>query len=100
MIGDYQSGFRMGRSTIDHIFIITQIMEKYYEYARDLHMIFVDYKQAYDSITRKELWGSLAYSGIPKKLITLIQMCNADTYSRIKFKNVSSYTFKIENGLR
>jgi len=38
--------------------------------------------------------------GNTKKLITLIQMCNADTYSRIKFKNVSSHTFKIENGLR
>jgi len=37
---------------------------------------------------------------IPKTLIILIQMCNADTYSRIKFKNVLSHTFKIENGLR
>lgn len=99
IIGDYQSGFRMGRSTIDHVFVIRQIMEHYYEYARDLHMIFVDYKQAYDSIIRKELWRTLAYLEIPKKLITLIQMCNADTYSRIKFKNVSSHTFKIENGL-
>ncbi|XP_016659811.1 uncharacterized protein LOC107883724 [Acyrthosiphon pisum] len=64
-------------------------------------MIFVDYKQVYDSIIRKELWRTLAYLGIPKKLITLVQMCNADTYySRIKCKNVSSHTFKIENGLR
>jgi len=31
IIGDYQSEFRMGRSTIDHIFVIRQIMEKYYE---------------------------------------------------------------------
>jgi len=63
-------------------------------------MIFVDYKQAYDSIIRKELWRTLAYLEIPKKLITLIQVCNADTFSRIKFMNVSSHTFIIENGLR
>jgi len=90
----------MGRSTIDHILVIRQIIEKYYVYARDLHMIFVDYKQAYDSIIRKELWRTLAYLGISKKLIILIQMCNTDTYSRIKLKNISSHTFKIENGLR
>ncbi|KAF0770224.1 LINE-1 reverse transcriptase [Aphis craccivora] len=109
IIGDYQSEFRMGRSTIDHIFgwdfdanafFFLVFAPSNYEYDRDLHMIFVDYKQAYDSIIRKELWRTLAYLGIPKKLITLIQICDADSYSRIQFKNVSSHTFKIENGLR
>lgn len=74
-------------------------MEKYYEHARDLHIIFVDYKQAYDNIVREEVWKTLEYLRIPKKLI-LIQMYNADTYSRIKLKKISYYTtFKIENGL-
>jgi hypothetical protein len=30
IIGDYQSSFLVGRSTIDHIFILKQLIEKYY----------------------------------------------------------------------
>jgi len=50
IIGEYQSGFTRGKSTTDHDFTVRQIMEKYYEYDKDLFMIFVDFKQAYDSI--------------------------------------------------
>ncbi|XP_025416189.1 general transcription factor II-I repeat domain-containing protein 2-like [Sipha flava] len=52
---EYQSGFRKGKSTTDHIFVVRQLMEKHYEYAKDLHMVFVDYKQAYDSVNREKL---------------------------------------------
>jgi len=36
IIGEYQSGFIRGKSTINHIFTIRQIMEKYYEYDKEL----------------------------------------------------------------
>jgi len=58
-------------------------------------MIFVDYNQAYDSIIQEELWMTLAYLGIPINLTTLIQICNADTFSGIQFKNILSHTFII-----
>jgi len=47
---DFQSGFRKNISTIDHKFVVRQVMEEHYEYVKDLHMLFVGYKQAYDSI--------------------------------------------------
>jgi sorting nexin-29 len=52
IVDNYQSGFRKNKSTTDHIFIIRQVMEKIYEVAKDLHMVFIDYKQAYDSIDK------------------------------------------------
>jgi len=52
IIGEHQCGFTRGKSTTDHIFPIRQIMEKYYEYDKDLFMIFVDFKQAYNSVNR------------------------------------------------
>jgi hypothetical protein len=43
-IGEYQMGFRPNRSTIDNIFIIRQIYEKFYEYFNvELHNVFVDF---------------------------------------------------------
>ena len=32
VIGDYQAGFRQSRSTIDQIFILRQMLEKYWEF--------------------------------------------------------------------
>jgi hypothetical protein len=40
IVGKYQCSFSKGRSTSDHIFTLRQTMEKYYEYDKDLHMIF------------------------------------------------------------
>jgi 7-cyano-7-deazaguanine synthase in queuosine biosynthesis len=47
-------------------------MEKHYEYAKDLHMVFVDYKQAYDSVNREKLWEVLKTFGIPLKIIKMV----------------------------
>jgi hypothetical protein len=42
-------------------------MKKYYEFNEKQHLLFIDFKQAYDSISRKELWKGLELLGIPKK---------------------------------
>jgi hypothetical protein len=53
IMGRYQCGFVKGKSIVDHIFTLR--IEKYYEFDKDLYMVFVDYKQAYDSVNKKEL---------------------------------------------
>jgi len=63
IVGKYQCGFSREKSTSDHIFTIRQTMEKYYEYDKDLHMIFIDFRQAYDSIDREQLWTVLQNFG-------------------------------------
>lgn len=50
IVENYQNRFRKKKSTTDHIFVIRQIMEKRYEFTKDLHMIFVDDKKAYNNI--------------------------------------------------
>jgi len=55
IVGEYQAGFTKGKSTLDQIHIAKQLMEKSYEFNQDLFILFIDYKQAYDSITRESL---------------------------------------------
>ena len=43
-----QAGFRAGRSTIDHIFCLRQLIEKKMAVNQPLHLIFVDLEKAYD----------------------------------------------------
>jgi hypothetical protein len=58
-LGEYQSGFRPNRSTIDNIFILRQTIEKCYEFNFDIHNIFIDYSHAFDSIIRESIQTAL-----------------------------------------
>jgi len=72
IIGEYQCGFHANRSTIDHIFTIRQTQEKVYEYNIHLHNLFLDFKQAFDSVSGDRMLNDLMILGIPKKLIQLM----------------------------
>jgi hypothetical protein len=54
--GDHQRGYRCNRSMTDHIFYISQILEKKWKYNHTVHQLFIDF-------------------GIPRKLVRLIKMC-------------------------
>lgn len=49
VIREYQCGFRQNRSTTDHIFMLSQILEKWYEYKVHPYQLYIDFKQAYDT---------------------------------------------------
>jgi hypothetical protein len=52
IIGDYQCGFPLHRSTGDHIFCIRQILENKGKYNEAMHQLFIDFKKAYGSVRR------------------------------------------------
>jgi len=100
IIGDYQSGFRHNRSTIDHIFCIRQILEKKWEYDEEVHQLFIDFKKAYYSVRSEVLYKILIEFGILKKLVRLVKMSLTETYSKVRVgKNVSD-RFPLRNGLK
>jgi hypothetical protein len=61
--GDYQYGFRSGRGTT----------EKAYEYNINLHVSFVDFKQASYSIKWIKIYEILQQTEMPAKLVRLIK---------------------------
>jgi hypothetical protein len=55
IIGRYQCGFRPNRSKASQLFVLRQMMDKYYEHSMDLHMLFVDFRKAFNSVNRERL---------------------------------------------
>jgi len=100
IIGDYHRGFRRDKSTMDQIFALRSIMGKCYEYNIELQQIFIDFKQAYDSINREKLILILEAFKIPRKLINLIVMALRNTTGRVKVQNMMREEFAINKGLR
>ena len=51
-MGDYQNGFRDGRSVIENIFVLKIINEKLWSYNQIVQYLFIDFQKAYESIHR------------------------------------------------
>ena len=83
IIGGHQCGFRRNRSTTDHILCIRQILEKKWEYNEAAHQLFIDFKKAYDSVTKEALYEILIEFVIPMKLTRLIKMRLNEAYNTV-----------------
>ncbi|KAL1447116.1 hypothetical protein WDU94_005460 [Cyamophila willieti] len=95
-----QYGFRRGRSTVDLIFSIKQLMEKYYEYGKELWMAFLDIKKAFDAVIREKVWQSLRNIGIHEEIVERIVEIYTGTKSKVKTRMGMTENFIIESGLR
>lgn len=100
IIGEYKNGFMSGRSMIEPIFALKQIIEKHYEFNKSLHLIFVYFKQAYDSIQKEEICRCLKLFDIPSKLVSMIKVSMEGSRSKVKFGHEQSEEFKTTTGLK
>jgi hypothetical protein len=76
IIGEYQGGSRRGISSVDQIFTVRQILEKYWEQNTDVHQLFIDFQAAYDTVWRKEIWSQIHTLCFPQKLVKLCRILN------------------------
>jgi hypothetical protein len=74
IIGDHQCGFQCNRSMTNQVFYVWQILEKKWEFNGTVHQLFIDFKKAYDSVSREVLYNILIGFVIPRKLVGLIKM--------------------------
>jgi sorting nexin-29 len=65
---DCQMVFWPNWSTIDNLFIVRQIIEKYHEFYIELHNVFIDYAQAFNSVYRDKIIKCLNNYEILSKL--------------------------------
>jgi hypothetical protein len=94
-------GFRPNRSTIDNIvFMVRQIYEKCHRYNTDLHNIFIDFSQAFDTVNTDVIYNSLTKHSVPDKLIKLIKLTMQKTIMKVKVNNSYSEWFEMETGVR
>jgi sorting nexin-29 len=98
ILGDYQCGFHANCSTVDHIFAISLIQEKAYNI--HLHNLYIYFKQASDSVNRGRVLNDLMISGIPKKLVQLIDVTMARSKAIVRVDNQYTSAFPITNGVR
>lgn len=79
VLGHYQCGFRPGRSVDQIFFGVRQAMEKMWETDQQMFQLFIDFRQAYDSLNRHPHDDSLNFffdvSCCVRVLILMLSAC-------------------------
>ena len=100
ILSEEQAGFRANRSTIDQIFTLRQMAEKYIEMNRDLYVGYIDFKKAFDSIWREGLWRVLRNYGFPEKIVRILESLYGGTVSAVRTKSGLSEWFETTVGMK
>jgi len=53
--------------------------EKSHEFNKDVHLLFVDFKAAHNSINRRKLWEVMGQLRILAKLIRMTNVCTNES---------------------
>jgi len=76
------------------------MQHRFIEYNEAVHRLFIDFKKAYDSVTREALYNILIEFGILMKLVRQIKMFLNETYSRVRVGKRLSDLFPATNSLK
>lgn len=100
-LGEYQAGFRKGRSCAEQIFTIkTLIKTKTLAADKKVIMTFVNFKKAYNSIDWDTLIKMLEEFRIDDETTTLIQQTLTNTRPQVKFLGELSEPFEFKTEVR
>ncbi|KAI5718070.1 hypothetical protein M8J77_015738 [Diaphorina citri] len=94
-----QAGFRAGYSTMDHLFVVNQVIEKYNEYNKKLYIAFIDFNKAFDMVEHKSLMNALHQQGVPKPYIDILEKIYDSSIGKIRLEKVGP-PFRLERGVR
>jgi hypothetical protein len=65
-----------------------------------LHIVFIDFSQAFNKANRDVIYNSLTKYNIPDKLIKLIKLTIQGTKMKVKVNNSYSEWFETKTGVR
>ena len=95
-----QAGFRHDHRTTDNVFILRTLIELQRSDGSELYCCFVDFKKAYDSVSRELLWGKLESRGVGGWMLQALKTLYADVHVCVRTVHALSAPFPTFVGLR
>ncbi|CAG5109335.1 Similar to LINE-1 reverse transcriptase homolog (Nycticebus coucang) [Cotesia congregata] len=99
-IKESQAGFRKGRGTRDHVFMLNMLINNQLKRKEKLFMCFIDLRQAFDTVDRRMLLEKLWKLGIRGKMHKMIKVIYGNTTSEIIIEGTKTREFGINQGVR
>ncbi|XP_072016051.1 uncharacterized protein [Amphiura filiformis] len=100
ILAESQAGFRPGRSTIDQLFTLRQLAEKYNEKRKPLYCCYIDYQKAFDTVWQEGLWQAMRHLGYPSKTVNLLRALYGTSQSTVRVNGELTPWFTTRTGVR
>ena len=99
-ISDFQYGFRARRSTSAPLFLIRRMVELFERHTTSLYILFLDWSQAFDSVSHEHLAASLVRIGVPLPFVHAIAALYVDSKFFVSSSSYVSATYSLSRGIR
>ena len=100
ILREEQSGFRRGRSCIEQILTLENIIEQTIEYKAQIVLNLIDFRKTFDSVHRDTLWKILKLYGVPEKFITIFKGLYKNSRSCVRTHVGTTDYFNVYSGVR
>ena len=97
---DEQNGFRVARSCIDHIFVLTTVLRNRKSKGKGTFVAYIDYKKAFDSVDRSLLLYKLLEIGVHGSFYKAISAMFCNPRSRVILNEFSTNYFDCPVGVK
>ena len=88
-----------GKSMIEPIHILNNIMENARENNKELWILLQDISKAYDRVNRKHLWMAICHIKLPEKFINIIENSLKNRLNRVITDVGLTQEYRMENGI-
>ena len=100
IIAAEQAGFRAGRSTIEQIFNLRILCEKYLQHQQNLYHVFIYFKKALDRVWHAALWATMRKYNISANLVRTIEQLHDKATSAVQMNGSIGEWFRTTVGVR
>ena len=95
-----QYGFRSGRSTSTPLFILRRLFEIHERHGLSFYVLFLDWAQAFDTVSHRSLSISLTRIGVPTHFVNAIMAIYSNAVFAVKDSNTYSAQKPFKRGIR
>ena len=98
-IDDMQFGFMPGKGTMEAIFIIRQMQERFLAKKKTLYLTFIDLEKAFDRVPRKVVQWALRKVGVDEWIIRVVLAMYKLCKSAVSINNTIGEDFEVKVGV-
>jgi hypothetical protein len=95
-----QIGFRAGYSTSHHAFTLYTLVQQAFTNGAALHVAFIDFKKAFDTVSRPLLWQKLKHIGINGRVLASVIALYTGATARVRTSSGFTPSFRQDMGVR
>ena len=100
ILSPHQFGFRKSRSTSTPVFLIRRLLEHFERHTTSLYLLFLDWQQAFDSVSREAVQTALVGYGLPEAIINPVMALFQDCKFFVQDGSFCSETYSQNRGIR